>query len=132
MDTSTAIIVAALAAAASIIATLITSRVAKRANRTNELLEWARQLKASEQAARKEADESRERADRIRDEADQDVGRLRAEMDQLIEKFAAMRHQAERLTDTLTTVQTEVWRPKPDLDALRQLVGRPSTGINGR
>ena len=97
MDASTAVILAAgFSALSAVAAAVITSRVAGRASKTNSMLEWAKQLAASEQAARKEAEESRERADRIRDEAEEDVARLRTEL------------------------------------ALRNLVGRPATGLNGR
>lgn len=129
----TTVVAAAVSAVAALGAAWITSRMAGRANRRDAMLRWAEQLQASEQAARKEALESRERADRIKDEAD-------AEIEQLSEKFEHLRVQLRmateataKLTDTLISVAYEVWRPEPDIPALRRLVGRPQTpGINGK
>jgi hypothetical protein len=111
----------------------ITSRVAGRANRRDALLRWAEQLQSSENAARKEAQESRDRADRIKDEADADVERLRSKLNDLQLKLGMANDLADQLTETLTMVSAEVWRPEPDIPALRRLVGRPhSRGVNGR
>lgn len=120
-------------AAAAVIASVITNRVAGRASRRDSMLRWAEQLQASEQAARKEAYESRDRADRIKDEADSDVERLRSKLDDLQLKLGMAKDLADQLTETLTMVSAEVWRPEPDIPALRRLVGRPHTrGVNGR
>jgi chromosome segregation ATPase len=132
VDASTAVVVAGgLSLVAAALSSWITSRVAGRANRTNAMLEWAKQLQASEQAARKEAGESRERAERIRDETDAEVESFRERFADLESKLQSANRLADRLTDTLTSVQAEIWRPQPDIAALRKLVGRP-TGINGR
>lgn len=110
----------------------LTTRSASRANRANALLEWAKQLQASESAARKEASESRDRAERIRDETESEIEAFRTKMESLEVKLRSANALADRLTDTLTSVQSEVWRPQPDIPALRKLVGRPSPGLNGR
>lgn len=110
----------------------LTSRVAGRASRTSAMLEWTKQLQASEQAARKEAAESGARADRIRDETDAEVESIRAKTGELESKLRSANELADRLMNTLTSVQVEVWRPQPDIAALRSLVGRPPTGLNGR
>jgi aspartokinase len=133
VDAPTAVVLAAgLSLVAAALSAWITSRVAGRANRTNALLEWAKQLQASEQAARKEAVESRDRADRIRDETDAEVESFRARFADLELKLRAANELADRLADTLASVSAEVWRPEPDISALRKLVGRPSSGLNGR
>ncbi|MEV2236711.1 hypothetical protein [Micromonospora sp. NPDC049891] len=133
MDTTVGVIVAAgLSALAAVVASVVTARVAGRANRDNAVLKWAEQMRVSEAEARREAQESRDRAERIREEADSDVERLRVKMDSLDEQLRRANALASRLTDTLTSVAAEVWRPEPDLAALRRLVGRPSaSGING-
>lgn len=132
MDPTT-VITAVLSAVAALGAAWITSRVAGRANRRDALLKWAEQLQASERAARKEAYESRDRADRIKDEADSDIDRLRAKLDDLQLKLGMAKDLADQLTETLTMVSAEVWRPEPDIPALRRLVGRPhARGVNGR
>lgn len=124
---------AVASAIAAVIASIITNRVAGRASRRDSMLKWAEQLQASEQAARKEAHESRGRADRIKDEADTDVERLRSKLDDLQLKLGLAKDLADQLTDTLTMVAAEVWRPEPDIPALRRLVGRPhARGVNGR
>lgn len=111
---------------AALLASVITNRVAGRASRRDNLLRWAEQLRASEEAAR-------QRADRIRDEADADVEELRTKLDGVMEQLREAQGLASRLTDTLTSVAAEVWRPEPDIAALRRLVGRPSApGVNGR
>ena len=133
MDASTAVVLAAaISGILGFGGATVTSRIAGRANRTNSMLEWAKQLQASAQAARKEADESRDRADRIRDETDSEVESFRQRFADLEAKLQSSNRLADRLADTLTSVQAEVWRPQPDIDALRKLVGRPSTGLNGR
>ncbi|WP_341719922.1 hypothetical protein QQG74_09550 [Micromonospora sp. FIMYZ51] len=126
------VLAAALSAVAAVLASVITSRVAGRANRTNAMLTWAEQMRESEAEARREARESRERAERIRDEADADVDRLRGKVRELESGLANATALVERLSDTLTQVASEVWRPEPDIPALRRLVGRPSSGVNGR
>jgi len=132
VDPAVAVVLSgALAAVAAVIVSVITNRVAGRASRNTTLLDWAKQLQASEQAARKEAAESRDRADRIRDEADTDVKEIRTELDGLKAQLRDARSMAERLTDTLASVQAEVWRPEPDISSLRRLVGRRPLGLNG-
>lgn len=132
MDPAVAVVLAAaVSAIAAAGAAVITNRVAGRANRTNAMLEWARQLQASEQAARREAAESRDRADRIKEEADGDVEELRTELNGLRAQLRDARAMAEKLTDTLASVQAEVWRPEPDIHSLRRLVGRRGLGLNG-
>jgi ElaB/YqjD/DUF883 family membrane-anchored ribosome-binding protein len=129
----TNVVVGVLAAGATLIASVFTSRVAGRAQRDSALLEWAKQLQDSEQAARKEARESDDRAERIKDEADSDVKRLRSQLDELHIQLQMATAATAKLTDTLISVASEVWRPEPDIPALRRLVGRPSApGINGR
>jgi hypothetical protein len=124
---------AVLSAAAALGAAWITSRVAGRASRRDSMLQWAQQLQASEQAARKEAQESRDRADRIKDEADADVEQLRSQLDAIQIQLDMAQKAAARLTDTLISVAMEVWRPEPDVSALRRLVGRPQPpAVNGR
>ncbi|MGK5737285.1 hypothetical protein [Micromonospora sp. URMC 103] len=118
---------------AAIIATVITNRVAGRASRRDSMLKWNEQLRESEQAARREAQESRDRAERIKEEADADVGRLRTQLDELHIQLRMATEATAKLTDTLISVAAEVWRPEPDIPALRRLVGRPqSPGVNGR
>ncbi|MFI2663290.1 hypothetical protein [Micromonospora carbonacea] len=130
---ATTVIVGLISAAAAIVVSAITNRVAGRASRRDAMLQWANQLQASEQAARKEARESEDRAERIRDEADADVARLRAQITELEGRLERMTKVVGRFTDTLTSVQAEVWRPEPDIPALRRLVGRPSPpAVNGR
>lgn len=127
------ILAGVLSAAAAVGASLITSRVARRASKDSSMLEWAKQLQASEQEARREARESRERADRIREEADTDVEAIRSQLDGLKAELRSAQALAARLTDTLTMVASEVWRPEPDIPAVRRLVGRPSPpAVNGR
>lgn len=129
----TPIVVGLLSGAAVVGAALITNRVAGRAQRDTALLEWARQLQASEQAARKEAQESRDRAERIKEEADADVDQLHSRIDEIQVQLDMAQKAAARLTDTLISVAAEVWRPEPDVPALRRLVGRPhAPGVNGR
>ncbi|MBM0203206.1 hypothetical protein JNW90_08880 [Micromonospora sp. STR1s_5] len=125
---------AALAsAAAAIIASIVTNRVASRASRRDSMLKWNEQLRESENAARQEAQQSRDRAERIKDEADSDVQRLRAQLDELHIQLQMATSTATKLTDTLISVASEVWRPEPDIPALRRLVGRPQApGVNGR
>ena len=123
-----------LTPAVALVTGYLTFKAATRANRANEqnsTLAWAKELRASEIAARKEAEESRERGDRIRDEADADVARLRADVEELRLKLTAASRMVEQVTDKLRMVQNEVWRPEPNMDALRRLVGRPSSGGNG-
>lgn len=127
----TAVVVGLLSGAAVVGAAIVTSRVAGRASRTNAMLQWASQLQASEQAARKEAQESRDRAERIREEADEDVERLSGRIDEIQIQLDMAQRAAARLTDTLISVATEVWRPEPDIPALRRLVGKPGA-VNGR
>lgn len=132
MDPTT-VVTAVLSAVAALGAAWITSRVAGRANRRDAMLRWAEQLQASEQAARREAQESRDRAERIKDEAEGDVERLRGRLEQIQIQLDMAQNAAARLTDTLISVATEVWRPEPDIAALRRLVGRPQApGVNGR
>lgn len=126
------VVTAVVSASAVLGAAWITSRVAGRASRQNAMLQWAQQLQASEQAARTEARESRDRAERIKDEAEQDVERLRTQVADLEVRLRTVQALADRLTDTLTSVAAEVWRPEPDVPALRRLVGRPSGGVNGQ
>lgn len=129
----TNIAVAALSAVAALGAAWITSRVAGRANRRDAMLRWAEQLQASEAAARKEASESRERADRYKDEADAELERLREQFEELRIQLRMATEASAKLTDTLVSVAVEVWRPEPDIPALRRMVGRPSApGVNGR
>ncbi|MBM0277800.1 hypothetical protein [Micromonospora tarensis] len=129
----TNVLVGLLSGLAVVAASYITNRVAGRAQRDSAMLEWAKQLQASEQAARKEARESDDRAERIKDEADADVQRLRSQLDELHIQLQMATAATAKLTDTLISVASEVWRPEPDIPALRRLVGRPSApGINGR
>lgn len=122
----TTVVAAVVSALAALGAAWITSRVAGRANRRDAMLRWAEQLQASEQAAR-------ERAERTREEADADVERLRGRLEELQIQLDMAQTAAARLTDTLISVATEVWRPEPDIPALRRLVGRPQApGVNGR
>ncbi|MEU4772977.1 hypothetical protein [Micromonospora sp. NPDC023644] len=127
----TPVVVGLLSGGAVVGASIITSRVAGRAQRDTALLEWAKQLKVSEQDARREAQESRERADRIKEEAEGDVKRLRGQLDAIQIQLDMAQQAAARLTDTLISVAAEVWRPEPDVPALRKLVGRPGA-VNGR
>jgi hypothetical protein len=120
------VIVAVIAATAAIVGPILTYRAASRATRSSSMLEWTRQLQASEAAARKEAEQSRVRAEAIKKQAETDVGELRSEMAGLHEQIREVRRLAETLTDQLTMVRVEVWRPEPDVEALRRLVGRPS------
>ncbi|MEU7978261.1 hypothetical protein AB0B63_06985 [Micromonospora sp. NPDC049081] len=129
---ATTVIVGSISAAAAIAVSAITNRVAGRASRRDAMLQWAAQLQASEQAARKEARESEDRAERIRDEADADVARLRVQVSELESRLERMTREIGRCTDTLTSVAAEIWRPEPDIPALRRLVGRPSPPVNGR
>ncbi|MFF0469322.1 hypothetical protein ACFYPX_18060 [Micromonospora zamorensis] len=132
IDPTLGVILAGVASAlAALLASWLTSRVAGRAQRDTAVLKWAEQMQASEAQARKEAQESRERAERIRDEADTDVESLRDKLDDLDVRLRQANQLASQLTDTLTMVASEVWRPEPDVEALRRLVGRPG-GINGR
>jgi ElaB/YqjD/DUF883 family membrane-anchored ribosome-binding protein len=124
------ILAGGFSAVAAIAASVITSRVASRANRDSALLRWAEQLQASEAAARKEARESEDRAERIRDEADSDVRQLRTQLESIQIQLDMAQQAAARLTDTLISVAAEVWRPEPDIGALRRLVGKPGT-VNG-
>ncbi|MGA4726302.1 hypothetical protein ACPB67_02680 [Micromonospora taraxaci] len=118
---------------AAIIASVVTNRVASRASRRDSMLKWNQQLRESENAARQEAQQSRDRAERIKDEADSDVQRLRAQLDELHVQLQMATSTAAKLTDTLISVASEVWRPEPDIPALRRLVGRPQApGVNGR
>lgn len=118
---------------AAVIASFITNRVAGRASRRDSMLRWAEQMRANEDAARAEARESRDRADRIKNEADADVAALRTKLDHLQLQLGMANDLAGQLKDTLTMVASEVWRPEPDIPALRRLVGRPhSRGVNGR
>jgi len=97
------------------------------------MLRWNEQLRESENEARREAQQSRDRADRIKDEADADVQRLRSQLDELQVQLQMATATATKLTDTLISVAAEVWRPEPDIPALRRLVGRPhAPGVNGR
>ncbi|MFI1194095.1 hypothetical protein ACH4T9_12670 [Micromonospora sp. NPDC020750] len=129
----TPVIVGLISGGAVVAAAVVTNRVAGRASKTNAMLQWAAQLQASEQAARREARESDDRAERIRDEADADVARLRSQVSELEDRLQQMTSAVTRFTDTLTSVQVEVWRPEPDMRALRELVGRPhGPGVNGR
>ncbi|MFG3702372.1 hypothetical protein ACGF5C_31495 [Micromonospora sp. NPDC047620] len=132
MDPTLGVILAAVfSAIAAVVASYMTNRVAGRAQRDSALLEWAKQLQASEQAARQEARESDDRAERIRDEADSDVKQLRTQLESIQIQLDMAQKAAARLTDTLISVATEVWRPEPDIGALRRLVGKPGT-VNGR
>ncbi|WP_327029699.1 hypothetical protein OG989_04035 [Micromonospora sp. NBC_01740] len=132
MDPTLGVILAAVVSAvAAGVASIATNRVAGRAQRDSALLEWAKQLQASEQAARKEARESDDRAERIKDEADSDVKQLRTQLESIQIQLDMAQQAAARLTDTLISVATEVWRPEPDVQALRRLVGRPGA-VNGR
>lgn len=133
MDPTVGVIIAAVASAlAGVIASILTNRVAGRAQRDSAVLKWAEQLQSSETAARREAQESRDRAERIRDEADADVEAIRNELNSLKNELREATSLAARLADTLTQVAAEVWRPEPDVDALRRLVGRPGASVNGR
>ncbi len=134
MDPTVGVILGAgLSAAAAVIASYITSKRAQKATEGTNLLAWANQLRESEQAARSEAIKSRERADRIKDEADADVEQLRGKLDELQTQLRMATAAAARLTDTLISVAAEVWRPEPDIGALRRLVGRPDAPtVNGR
>ena len=125
---------AALASgAAAVIASIVTNRVAGRASRRDSMLKWTEQMQDNEQAARQEAKESRDRAERIKDEADADVQRLRSQLDELHVQLQMATAATAKLTDTLISVAAEVWRPEPDIPALRRLVGRPhAPGVNGR
>ncbi|MFI6270743.1 hypothetical protein [Micromonospora zamorensis] len=132
IDPTLGVIGAGVASAlAAILASWLTSRVAGRAQRDTAVLKWAEQMQASEIQARKEAQESRERAERIRDEAETDVESLRHKLDDLDDRLRKANQLASQLTDTLAMVAAEVWRPEPDVQALRRLVGRPA-GINGQ
>ena len=132
MDPTT-VLASALSAVAALGVAWITSRVAGRANRRDAMLRWAEQLQASERAARAEARESRERADRYKDEADGELERLREQFEELRIQLRMATEASAKLTDTLVSVAVEVWRPEPDIPALRRMVGRPSApGVNGR
>jgi ElaB/YqjD/DUF883 family membrane-anchored ribosome-binding protein len=124
------VLVGLISGGAVLLASIITNRVAGRAQRDSALLEWAKQLQASEQAARKEARESEDRAERIKDEADSDVKQLRTQLESIQIQLDMAQQAAARLTDTLISVAAEVWRPEPDIGALRRLVGKPGT-VNG-
>ncbi|MGW3888879.1 hypothetical protein ACWD69_09330 [Micromonospora chokoriensis] len=118
---------------AAVVASVITNRVAGRASRRDSMLQWNKQLRESENAARQEAQQSRDRAERIKDEADSDVQRLRSQLDELHVQLQMATAATAKLTDTLISVASEVWRPEPDIPALRRLVGRPQApGVNGR
>lgn len=96
------------------------------------MLRWAAQMQANEQAARAEAQQSRERAERIKEQADRDVEGLRVKLADFETQLEKASVAVTRLTDKLTMVATEVWRPEPDIHALRRLVGRPrADGVNG-
>ncbi|MFI6819712.1 hypothetical protein ACIBJE_02020 [Micromonospora sp. NPDC050187] len=135
----TTVLTSVLSTVAVLGAAWITSRVAGRASRRDSMLTWAQQLRDSEtaareeaQAARREAQESRERAERIKEEADNDVKAIRSEMTGLQAQVQQAREALARMTDKMTMVASEVWRPEPDIPALRRLVGRPnSQGVNG-
>lgn len=127
------VLVGLASAAAVLAASYLTNRVAGRANRDSALLRWAEQLQASETAARKEARESEDRADRIKDEADVELRKLREQFEELKLQLEMATAATAKLTDTLVSVAVEVWRPEPDIPALRRMVGRPSApGVNGR
>lgn len=127
------IIVGLIGAAAAIITGLITWRSAQRGSQLTAMSKWVDQLQASEAAAKREAHESNERADRIKREADTDVKALRTDIDGIRQQLRSAQQMIEAMTDKLIQVQSEVWRPEPDLDALRRLLGRPSPGsLNGR
>ena len=129
----TNVLVGVISAGAVLAASFITNRVAGRANRDSALLRWAEQLQASEAAARKEARESEDRADRIKGEADTELAHLKAQFEELKIQLRMATEASAKLTDTLVSVAVEVWRPEPDIPALRRMVGRPSaSGVNGR
>lgn len=127
MDPTIAVILAAVLGFAS---NWVTNRVTSRNSRNTTMLDWAKQLQSSEQAARKEAAESRDRADRIKEEADSDVEAIREELDSLKADLRAARSMVAEMTDKMAMVQAEVWRPEPNVDAIRRLLGRPQPGIN--
>ncbi|WP_435233378.1 hypothetical protein [Micromonospora aurantiaca (nom. illeg.)] len=127
------VLVGLASAGAVLVASYLTNRVAGRANRDSALLRWAEQLQASEAAARKEARESEDRADRIKGEADGELRALREQFEELKLQLEMATAATAKLTDTLVSVAVEVWRPEPDIPALRRMVGRPSApGVNGR
>lgn len=129
MDPAFAVVlVGVMSGLSAISASFITSRVAGRANRNSTMLDWAKQLQSSEQAARKEASESRDRADRIKEEADSDVEEIRGELEGLRNDLRTARTMVAEMTDKMAMVQAEVWRPEPNVDAIRRLLGRPHPG----
>lgn len=120
-----AVLVAVIAGLAS----WVTSRVAARASRENTIMAWAKTVRESEEAARR----AEEAARRSQEETQQKLDKLRDQMDDLEDKLRAAQHMVADMTDKLLMVQTEVWRPEPDVAALRRLVGRPAAGgLNGR
>ena len=127
------VLVGLIGAAAAIVTGLITWRSAQRGSQMTAMSKWIDQLQASEAAAKREAHESNERADRIKTEANRDVQALRNDVDGIRQQLRSAQHMIEEITDKLIQAQSEVWRPQPDVEALRRLLGRPSPGgLNGR
>jgi uncharacterized protein HemX len=127
------VIVGLIGAAAAIGTGLIAWVSARRGSQMTAMSKWIDQLQASEAAAKREAHESSDRADRIKKEADADVKTLRTDLDGIHQQLRSAKQMIEAMTDQLLQVQAEVWRPEPDLEALRRLVGRPAPGsLNGR
>lgn len=127
------VVVGLIGLMAAIATGLIAYRSAQRGSQMTAMSKWIDQLQASEAAAKREAQESTTRADRIKNEADADVKTLRTDLDGIHQQLRSAKQMIEAMTDKLVQVQVEVWRPEPDVDALRRLVGRPAPGsLNGR
>jgi hypothetical protein len=127
------VLVALIGAASAILAGVIGWRSAQKGSQLTAMSKWIDQLQASEAAAKREAHESNERADRIKTEANRDIQALRNDVDGIRQQLRSAQHMIEQMTDKLIQAQSEVWRPEPDVEALRRLLGRPSPGgLNGR
>lgn len=127
------VVVGLIGLMAAIATGLIGYRSAQKGSQLTAMSKWIDQLQASEAAAKREAHESNERADRIKREADTDVRSLRTDLDGIHQQLRSARLMIESMTDKLIQAQSEAWRPEPDIDALRRLLGRPSPGnLNGR
>jgi hypothetical protein len=126
------VVVGLIAGAAAVVTGVLTWLAARRGSHLTAMSKWIDQLQASEAAAKREAQESNDRADRIKKEADGDVKTLRTDLDGIHQQLRSAKQMIEQMTDQLLQVQAEVWRPEPDLEALRRLVGRPTPGLSGR
>ncbi len=128
MDPTLAVI---LSAALACLGTIAVGRMTNRTARSGQVLLWAAELQKSEAAARKEAQEARERAQRVKDETESEIEELQTEFEGLKTELRQTRRMAEECNDILAQVRAEVWRPEPNIEALRRVVGRPN-GLNGR